>query len=131
MFFIKKRLWHRRFSVNFVKFLKTPFSIEHLWWLLLFRLKKTFPFTSYGPAVPQTILTIFGYFFCSAVVFPDFGKITKYFLFPQNSKVFIFPNNIFLQFSRFKKVFSLYFNAPFFAKTVIGGPNLLTILSKA
>ena len=31
----KKRLWHRCFSVNFAKFLKTPFFIEHLWWLLL------------------------------------------------------------------------------------------------
>ena len=26
---------HRRFPVNFVKFLRTPFYIEHLWWLLL------------------------------------------------------------------------------------------------
>ena len=31
----KKRLWHRCFPVNFAKFLRTPFSIEHLWWLLL------------------------------------------------------------------------------------------------
>ena len=29
------RLWHRCFPVNFAKFLKTPFIIEHLWWLLL------------------------------------------------------------------------------------------------
>ena len=29
----KKRLWHRRFPVNFVKFLSTHFSIEHLRWL--------------------------------------------------------------------------------------------------
>ena len=26
---------HRRFPVNFVKFLRTTFYIEHLWWLLL------------------------------------------------------------------------------------------------
>ena len=32
---LKKRLWHRCFPVNFVKFLGTPFYIEHLWWLLL------------------------------------------------------------------------------------------------
>ena len=32
---LKKRLWHRYFSVNFVKFLRTPFFIEHLRWLLL------------------------------------------------------------------------------------------------
>ena len=33
--FIKKRLWNRCFPVNFVKFLRKPFFIEHLWWLLL------------------------------------------------------------------------------------------------
>ena len=27
---LKKRPWHRCFSVNFVKFLRTPFCIEHL-----------------------------------------------------------------------------------------------------
>ena len=31
----KKRLWRRCFPVNFVKFLRTPFIIEHFWWLLL------------------------------------------------------------------------------------------------
>ena len=31
---LKKRIWHRCFPVNFLKFL-TPFFIEHLWWLLL------------------------------------------------------------------------------------------------
>ena len=30
---VPKRLWHRCFSVNFPKFLRTPFIIEHLWWL--------------------------------------------------------------------------------------------------
>ena len=30
---LKKRLWHRCFPVNFVKFLQTPFLTEHLWWL--------------------------------------------------------------------------------------------------
>ena len=34
--FIKKRLWHRYFHVNFAKFLRTAFLIEHLWWMLLF-----------------------------------------------------------------------------------------------
>ena len=32
---LKKRLWSRCFPVNFVKFLRTPFLTEHLWWLLL------------------------------------------------------------------------------------------------
>ena len=27
---------NRCFAVNFMKFLRTPFFIEHLWWLLLF-----------------------------------------------------------------------------------------------
>ena len=32
---LKKGLWRRCFPVNFVKFLRTPFFTEHLWWLLL------------------------------------------------------------------------------------------------
>ena len=32
---LKKRLWHRPFPVNFAKFLRTPFFIGHLRWLLL------------------------------------------------------------------------------------------------
>ena len=32
---LNKRLWHRYFPVNFVKFLGTPLFTEHLWWLLL------------------------------------------------------------------------------------------------
>ena len=32
---LKKRLWHRRFPVNFAKFLRTIFFIEHFTWLLL------------------------------------------------------------------------------------------------
>ena len=35
--FLKKRLSHRSFPVNFAKFLGTPFLTEHLWWLLLFK----------------------------------------------------------------------------------------------
>ena len=30
---LKKRLWHRCFSVNIAKFLRTPFLTEHLRWL--------------------------------------------------------------------------------------------------
>ena len=37
----KKRLWHRGFPVNFVKFPRTPFYIEHLWWLLLMLIQHT------------------------------------------------------------------------------------------
>ena len=32
---LKKRLWHRCFPVNFVKFLRTSFFAEHLRWLIL------------------------------------------------------------------------------------------------
>ena len=32
---LEKRLWHSYFPVNFVKFLRTPLPIGHLWWLLL------------------------------------------------------------------------------------------------
>ena len=32
---LKKRHWHWCFPVNFTKFLRTTFYIEHLWWLLL------------------------------------------------------------------------------------------------
>ena len=34
--FIKKETLTQVFSVNFGKFLRTPFFKEHLWWLLLF-----------------------------------------------------------------------------------------------
>ena len=32
---LKKQLRHRCFPINFLKFLRTPFLMEHLWWLLL------------------------------------------------------------------------------------------------
>ena len=32
----RTRLWHRSFPVNFAKFLRIPFFIEHLWWLFLY-----------------------------------------------------------------------------------------------
>ena len=32
---LRKGLWNRCFPVNFVNFLRTPISMEHLWWLLL------------------------------------------------------------------------------------------------
>ena len=38
----KKRIWHRWFPVNFAKFLRRPFIIEHLWWLLLIHFALTF-----------------------------------------------------------------------------------------
>ena len=35
LFYLKKRLWHRCFPVNFVKFNRTPSFLEHLSWLLV------------------------------------------------------------------------------------------------
>ena len=32
---LKTRLWQRCFPVNFMKYLRTPISLEHLNWLLL------------------------------------------------------------------------------------------------
>ena len=32
---LRKRLWHRCFPANFAKFIRAPFIIEQLWWLLL------------------------------------------------------------------------------------------------
>ena len=38
-FLIKlQSLWRRCLFMNFAKFLRTPFSIEHLWWLLLYEI---------------------------------------------------------------------------------------------
>ena len=34
---LKKRLRHRCFPVNLVKFVRTPFLTEHIWWLLLYK----------------------------------------------------------------------------------------------
>ena len=34
--FIRQRLQQRCFPVNIAKFLRTAFSTEHLWWLLLY-----------------------------------------------------------------------------------------------
>ena len=38
--FIKKWLWHRYLLMNSAKFLRTVFSIEYLWWLLLYQLER-------------------------------------------------------------------------------------------
>ena len=45
---LKKRLWHRCFPANFVKFLKTPFLTEHLRCLLL-HWRVLFPEVSWKP----------------------------------------------------------------------------------
>ena len=39
---LKKRLWHRCFSMNFAKFSRKTFFIEHIWWLLLYKIFREF-----------------------------------------------------------------------------------------
>ena len=65
---LKKSLWHRCFPVNFTKFLRTHFFIEHLWWLLLL------------VAMPATEMLVCATLFCHSV-------FTR--LFPANSFFFI------------------------------------------
>ena len=36
---LKKKLWHRHFPVNFTKFVRIPFCLEKLRWLLLFKMR--------------------------------------------------------------------------------------------
>ena len=45
---LKKRFWHRCFSVNFAKFSGTPFFIEHLWRLLLNEFRVPYFFLNYA-----------------------------------------------------------------------------------
>ena len=40
--FIKKRLCHMYFPVNFAKFLRIPFFLENLWWLLQTESKRSY-----------------------------------------------------------------------------------------
>ena len=58
--FIKKRLWHRCFPANFVKFLRKPFLKEHLWWLLL------------------KILFFYFFFLCIIFFFISLKKVWKF-----------------------------------------------------
>ena len=50
--FLIGRLWHRCFPVSFVKFLRTPFLTEHLWWLLL-HVKLKFIYGKSNPLYPR------------------------------------------------------------------------------
>ena len=52
--FLKKRLCHRCFAVNFVKFLRTPFLTEHMRWLFL-KKRKYFLVIVYAKEIINTI----------------------------------------------------------------------------
>ena len=63
---LKKRLWHRCFPVNFVKFLRTPFYIDYLWYLSLELIKRQ---SCYHIETSQLIC-------CSANQLTDFYMVT-------------------------------------------------------
>ena len=76
-------LWHRCFPVNFVKFQRTPFFKEHLWWLLLVVLSKFAKWT--GKHLCQSLLLIKGVL---AQMFScKFCEIFKYTFFHQRPLV--------------------------------------------
>ena len=56
---LKKSLWHRCSPVNFVKFLRTPFFIDNLQWLLLLFIKPSASVKKIGgrkrPAIVRTL----------------------------------------------------------------------------
>ena len=68
---LKKRLCHRCFTVNFEKFLRTPFFFEHLRWLLLGIAKLTFT-CSKSPTEPleKGVKYVHGAFIVSFKHFP-------------------------------------------------------------
>ena len=55
---LRKSLWRRCFLVNFVKFLRAPFLIERLWWLLLNQNKEKKYFLR-NCFIPNTLLYCF------------------------------------------------------------------------
>ena len=52
------RLWYECFLVNFVKFLRTPFFIEYLWWLLLQIYRREVISDFFYPFKPFSILKL-------------------------------------------------------------------------
>ena len=68
---LTKRLWHRWFPVNFVKFPRTPFFIEHLWWPFV----TSFVITSFVTGLKKLIIWIPIVFNCNytAMIFKVFN----------------------------------------------------------
>ena len=54
----KKRLWHRCFPVNFAKFPRIPFFIEHIWWLLL-KIKRSLRGNTLTPSEKKIALKMY------------------------------------------------------------------------
>ena len=70
---LKERLWHRYFPVNFVKFLRTPISAEHLWWLLLILYLSKFQY-EWQRIKKQTENVLLTAFFLLTVVKSEFSS---------------------------------------------------------
>ena len=72
---LRRRVWHRCFSVNFAKFLRTPFLTEHLRWMLLAVLE------SVEQRVSVTWFTILLAPCCSSIVcFASFQIFIRWFI---------------------------------------------------
>ena len=65
-----KRPWCRCFPVNFTKFLRTSFLIEHLWWLLLF-IDGAIPLRNFKKNVPLLTRDFFSQSFQSCKFFHE------------------------------------------------------------
>ena len=57
--FLKKKLRHRCFHVNFAKILRTPFLSEHFWWLFLESLTVLSPNMQIWPVLSHKIFCYF------------------------------------------------------------------------
>ena len=87
------RLWHRCFPANFVKFLRPPFFIEHLWWLLLqiYRMEEISDIFFYT-FKPFSILNFaMAEWFCHITCFSKVYLILFFFLVQTYFWVFVFP----------------------------------------
>ena len=93
------RPWYRCFPVNFAKFLRTPFYIEHLWWLILctpldllvFTHKPIKPILFYKIHRPESIGVVWKYidFATAAIISPCNNRCSKPVKYgPSLSKVF-------------------------------------------
>ena len=94
---LKKRLWHRCFSVNFAKFLKTPFFTEHLQGLLLSRSSQSKMFFEIG--VLKNFATFTEELLCWILFFIQFQALRPATLLKTNSNtgvfLWIFKNSFF------------------------------------
>ena len=74
--FIKNRLQHRCFPMKFANFLRTPFFIEHFWWLLL----KLMNSNNYLRILPIFATRYFHQFFYknSLTILPSASTVVKH-----------------------------------------------------